>query len=148
MNFKDRLQNFMKGRYGPDDLYYFLFKLYLIIFILNLFINSNILSFIEIIIIIIELYRFLSKKIYIRSSENQIFLKMKKKILKPFRNIKRNYKDRNEWIYKKCKHCKKLLKLPIPEKRGTKTIRCPKCKKESNIFTFRQQKVELIKKKK
>lgn len=147
MKFQDKIQNFMKGRYGPDDLYYFLFKLYIVILILNLFIKSNILTYIELIIIIIVLYRFLSKKIYVRSNENKKFLKLKNKCLKPFKAIKRNYKDRNEWIYRRCKHCKKLLKLPIPNKRGKKTIKCPKCKKESNIYTFRQEKVEFIKKK-
>ena len=46
--------------------------------------------------------------------------------LKPFRNIRRNIKDK-EYIYKNCRHCKKLLKLPIPYKRGIKEVKCPKC---------------------
>ena len=148
MKIQDKIQKFMRGRYGPDNLYYFLFKVYILMFILNLFIKSTIIYYLEIILIVIIIYRFLSKKIYDRSKENQLYMKYKKKILKPLKSLKRNYKDRNEWIYKRCKYCKKLLKLPLPEKRGKKIIKCPKCKKESNIFTLRQEKVELIKNKK
>jgi len=142
------LQKFMYGRYGVDELYNFMLILYFIIFILNLFFKSNILSFLEVFIVIIALYWFFSKKIYKRSNENQKFLKLKKKVLKPFKNIKRNYKDRNEWIYIRCKHCKKLLKLPIPNKRGIKTVKCPKCKKETKMFTLREEKAEFVKSKK
>ena len=57
MKFRDRLQLFMRGRYGIDDFYNFLFKLYLILLVLNLFINSNILSVIELLIVVIIFYR-------------------------------------------------------------------------------------------
>ena len=148
MKYQNKIQKFMIGRYGPDDLYYFLFKIYIILFISNLFIKSFFISYIELILIIIILYRFLSKKTYVRAKENALYIKLKKKVLKPFKSLKRNYKDRNEWIYKRCRHCKKLLKLPLPNKRGRKTIKCPKCKKESNLFTLKQQKIEIINNKK
>ena len=148
MKFIDKLRRLMIGRYGIDDLYNFLFRLYLILFLIDIFINSKILTIIELIIVIIMFYRFLSKNIYTRQKENKEFLKLKSKVLKPFNNIKRNYKDRDYYVYKKCKYCKTTLKLPLPKKRGIQHVKCPKCKKRIKFICFRQEKVEVIKAKK
>lgn len=147
MNFSNRLRNFMKGRYGPDELYNFLFVIYIIIFCINLFVKSNIINFIEIFIIVIMFYRFFSKKIYVRSKENQKFLKIKKSFIKPFANIKRNIKDK-EHVYKRCSKCKTVLKLPLPSKRGFNKAKCPHCKNSVKLFTLKKEKVEIIIKKK
>jgi len=92
-------------------------------------------------------YRFFSKKITIRRKENEQFLKLKKKVLKPFKNIKRNYQDRDYYVYKKCKSCKSTLKLPLPPKRGIQHVKCPTCKKKFKFLCLRQEKVEVIKNK-
>ena len=146
MKFIDKLRRFMIGRYGIDDLYNFLLRLYLILFLIDVFISSKILTIIELIVVIIMFYRFLSKNIYTRQKENREYLKLKSKVLKPFNNIKRNYKDRDYYVYKKCKYCKTTLKLPLPKKRGIQCVKCPKCKKKQKFICFRQEKVEIIKK--
>ena len=138
----EKFQKFMKGRYGPDDLYKFLFKLYIALVIINLFLNSKILFIIELFIILITFYRFFSKKIYVRSNENQKFLKLKKKIMNMFKRTKT--KDK-EHIYKKCYRCKTILKLPLPRKRGFKKAKCPKCGRRIKFFTLKQEKIEIIK---
>lgn len=146
MKFSDRLRTFMKGRYGPDELYNFLFIIYIFLFIINIFIKSTIINFVECLIIIIMLYRFFSKKIYIRSRENKKFLEIKKSILKPFNNLKRNIKDK-EHVYKRCRKCKTVLKLPLPNKGGFNMAKCPHCKNRVRLFTFKKDKIEIIKKK-
>ena len=146
MKYIEKFRKFMYGRYGIDELYKFLFRLYIILIILNLFIKSSILTILEFIVLLIMFYRILSKKIYKRSNGNQIYLKLKKKFLKPFRNIRRNIKDK-EYVYKKCKHCKKELKLPIPYKKGIKEVKCPKCKKHFKCLVLKTNKVEIISKK-
>ena len=143
MNFINKLQRFMYGRYGIDDLYKFLFKVYIILLIINIFIHHYILFILETILIIIIFYRIFSKKIYKRNKENQIYLKMRNKIVQPFKNIKKKYHDKNH-IYKKCHHCNVILKLPLPESRGIKHTRCPKCKKRLTIITLKKQKIEII----
>jgi len=146
MKFIENIRKFMYGRYGFDELYKFLFRLYIILLLINLFVKSYILTILEFLVLFILFYRILSKKIYKRSNENQIYLKLKKKILKPFRNIRRNIKDK-EYVYKKCKHCKKLLKLPVPYKKGIKEVKCPKCKKHFKTLVLKTSKVEIISKK-
>lgn len=147
MKFIEKLQKFMYGRYGIDELYKFMFYLYIFLIILNWFIKSNFLFIIEILLLIIMFYRMFSKRIYKRSNENQIYLKLKKKFLKPFRNIRRSIKNK-EYIYKNCKHCKKLLKLPIPTSRGIKEVKCPKCKSTFKMLVLKKEKIEIIKKNK
>ena len=71
------------------------------------------------------------------------YLKIKKKLVKPFSNLKRNINDK-EHIYKKCKYCKTTLKLPLPSKRGIKTAKCPKCGKKVKVFTLKKEKIEII----
>ena len=63
MKFIDKLQKFMIGRYGPDELYHFLFKLYIILLIINVFfVKYIILEYIELFIVLFIFYRFFSKK--------------------------------------------------------------------------------------
>ena len=146
MNFINKIRKFMIGRYGMDDLYKFLFRLYLFLFIIDIFINSKVLTIIELIVVIIMFYRILSKNIYIRQKENWYYLKLKKEVLKPFDNIKRNIKDKDYYVYKKCKYCKTTLKLPLPKKRGIQHVKCPKCKNKLKFLCLRQEKIEVIKK--
>ena len=58
----------MYGRYGPDELYKFLFELYIVLIIINLFIRSNILNFISLLVII-----------YIHSSTKLLIINLKAK---------------------------------------------------------------------
>lgn len=146
MKFQNKLYKFIYGRYGMDELYHFLFLLYLFIIIIDLFIKSNILIIIELFILVITFYRFFSKNISKRRRENDLYLILKKKVLKPFKNIKRNYKDRNNYIYKKCNKCHTILRLPLPSKRGVKYARCPGCKERVRVFCFRKLKTEVIRK--
>ena len=143
-----KLQKFMIGRYGPDELYSFLLKLYILLFIINIFVNSKILNTIELLTVLILFYRFLSKNITRRRKENKIYLKTKEKVLKPFKNLQRNYQERDTYVYKKCFKCKTTLRLPLPSKRGIQHAKCPKCKKKISFLCLRKEKIEVIKNKK
>ena len=67
----------MIGRYGIDELYKFLFNLYLILFFPNIFLRNSIITKIEFIILFIAIYRVLSKNIKQRRKENKMFLTAK-----------------------------------------------------------------------
>lgn len=144
MKFSERLRMFMYGRYGVDELYKFLFVIYFFLIILNTIFKSNILRICELIILVIMLYRFFSKKIYVRRAENQKYIKIKNSLIKPFKNLKRNIRDK-EHVYKKCRRCKTTLKLPLPKKRGFNKAVCPHCKNKVRLFTLKKEKIEIIK---
>ena len=137
-----KIQRFMIGRYGIDELYKFLFNVYLILFFPNIFLRNSIITKIEFIILFIAIYRVLSKNIKQRRKENKLFLKVKKNVIKPFLNIKRNLQDK-EHIYKKCS-CGTTLKLPLPKKYGIKHAKCPDCKKRVAFLALKKEKIIII----
>ena len=147
MKIKNKIIKFMSGRYGVDELYKFLFILYIITLLINIFLNSSVIEIIGLILVLIIFYRVFSKNISKRYKENKEYLKIKDKILKPFKNIKRNIRDK-EHIYKQCPKCKTTLKLPVPYERGIKHTNCPKCKKRVSLLILKKQKIEIIKNKK
>ena len=148
MNRYNRFIRFMYSRYGPDDLYRFLLYVYIILFFINIYFKSYILNIMQIIMLVIMFYRFFSKNIDRRKNENYVYLKIRNFIIRPFKRfmnrVKRNYKDRHKYIYKKCKCCKTTLKLPIPFERGFKKVKCPKCGKLNKFYIFRKEKIEVI----
>lgn len=141
---KNKLENFMKNRYGIDHLYMFLFTLYFILIIINLFINSIVITILELIIVIIMFYRMFSKNKYKRSREEMIYLRLKDNIINLFKNFKVKDKDH---FYRKCKKCKTKIRLPLPSTIGFKYITCPKCKNKFKTLVLKKQKIEIIRKK-
>lgn len=140
----DKIIKFMYGRYGIDELYKFLLIFYIILLTIGLFTNNLILDLLQIFILVIMIYRVFSRKIYERSNENQQYIKIKNKILKPFTNIKLNIQDKKH-IYKKCNKCKTTLKLPLPTKIGIKHAKCPNCNNKVTLFALKKEKIEIIK---
>lgn len=147
MRFIEKIQKFMYGRSGHDDLNGFLFYIVIILATANLFLKNYIISIITLLFLLLIIFRFTSKKIYKRSNENVKFLKFKKWLIKPFKNIKRNFNDRKTYVYKKCHHCRKELRLPLPSERGLKKVKCPKCGKMNKFLVLRKLKIEVVKNK-
>lgn len=145
MRLGTKLYQFMLGRYGIDEFYYFFLYSYIVLVCFSIFLKVPYLFWVELILFVIMFYRVFSKNIARRKKENQIYLKVRRAIFKPFSNIKRNWKDRKEFIYKKCHKCKTTLRLPLPSKIGFNHVICPKCKTKLTVFCFRKEKVEIIK---
>lgn len=146
MKLLSRIQRFMNGRYGADELYKFLFGVLFIVFIVDLFIKWDYIVLIELFLMLFMCYRLFSKNIHSRRKENDAYLNIKKSIIKKFKNIKKKYNDRKYNVYVKCNKCKTTLKLPLPKKMGINHALCPECEKRLTIVSLRKQKVEVIKK--
>ena len=58
--FKDKLINFFRQRYGIDELYKFLLTMFIIIWVLNIFIRSTILYWLNLLICFFIIYTILS----------------------------------------------------------------------------------------
>ena len=121
---KQKIINFMMGRYGMDTLNQYLFYTSFIIMILNLFINSFILMLIGYILLIAMIYRCLSRKIFIRDSENRTFLAKTKGLRHNVTCIFKNFKDK-EYKYMVCPSCKRIVR--VPRNKGTIEVTCPSC---------------------
>ena len=144
---QNRLYNFLYGRYGADELYQFFLILYLVLFVVNIFLNNIIIFWIQTFIIVVTFYRMFSRNIKKRRKEDNIYLGIINKFKKKFELIGRKWNDRNTHMYKKCKHCKTVLRLPL--KKGIHTVKCPNCKERFEVKCRKDEKieVEVIKKK-
>lgn len=147
MKLLEKFRRFMYGRYGIDDLYCFLFGVCILLCLINIFIKNHIIGLLELIVFFIAFFRLFSKNISARRKENRMYLNVKEKVMKPFETIRKNWKDKDH-IYKKCRKCKTILKLPLPAKRGMKHTKCPKCQNRISFYAFKYQKIEIIKNRK
>ena len=142
-----KFYTFMKDRNGIDDLYRFCFAIFIIVSIINLFINNSILIIIELLLLIILFYRFFSKDLVKRRRENNYYVKKRKNIRDKIDLIKKRWRDRDSYIYRKCPKCKRVLRLPV--KKGVNMCKCPKCDNRFKVRCFRKERirVEVIKNK-
>lgn len=138
-NFRAKLQQFMMGRYGIDQLHYAMLAAYILFIILNVAfrryaIVSGIFYILSWLMLVLALARVFSKNINQRYAENQAFLKVWNNV-KGFFNI--NFckvRDFPQKKYAKCPHCKSTLRLP--RIRGKHTVRCPQCNNRFDIRIF------------
>ena len=113
----------------------------LVIIILNMFIGSEILRILELVVFISAIYRVLSKDRYRRSKENKKYLEIRDKVFGYFNYIKRRYRDRNTHMYKKCPKCKQRIRLPL--KKGKHIVKCPKCRERFEVKCNRNEKIKV-----
>ena len=146
MKFLNKIKNsfisFMYGRYGTDNLYSFLTVLTLILILVNLFVNSGILSLITLALVGWNLFRTMSKNTVKRQAENRLYLKVKKKLLSPFKSAKSKSskrkalseakrRDKDTHVFVKCPGCKNTLRLP--KVKGDHRVSCPCCHRSFDV---------------
>lgn len=125
MRFREKLARFMAGRYGNDQFNNFLLIATMVIIVVNVFVKSLILMLVYLLLWGWSIFRSLSRSIYKRRAENEIFLKLWNPIKNSARLARNKYRDRKTHVYKKCPKCKAVLRLP--KQKGEHTVRCPKC---------------------
>ena len=109
--------------------------------LINIFMRNKIITIIELLLIIIIIYRVLSKNIKHRRKENEIYLKFKNKIISKYNYNKKKYKDRNTHMYKKCPNCKQKIRLPL--KKGKHTVKCPNCSYKFEVKCRKDEKIKV-----
>lgn len=129
--FRDKLANFMRGRYGMDNLYYFLIALIFVLMIIYTFTRKTIFYVIELVLFIIVMFRTFSRNYNARRKENELYLSLTKPVRSFFSLFKRRVRDRNIYRYRKCPNCHQVLRLPI--RKGKNTVKCPKCGKTFEV---------------
>jgi hypothetical protein len=117
----------MQGRYGNDALNRGLLSLIVGLLIINIFLDSYILSCIMFVIWAVMIYRMFSKNIYKRYNENQKYLSYMKP-LERYKNLLEKQKDDPNHKYFRCPECKQMVR--VPRGRGKITITCPKCQRQ------------------
>lgn len=124
-NLRNRLTAFFRGRYGLDSFGYFLFAIYVILCIFNAFFGFISVQFVTLLLAIYSIWRMLSRNFWKRGQENQKYLNAKMTVKTEAKLLVDRIKYVKTARFRKCKHCKAIIKLP--NKRGKHTVKCPKC---------------------
>ena len=121
------LEDFMRGRYGVDDLSRFLLGAAVVLVILNLFLRIPLLNTLVIVIFGWIYFRMLSRQYAKRSAENQKFLSLWRKVtgLRSGFGLRSDFKTHH--VYR-CPSCGQ--KIRVPRGKGKIAITCPKCRHE------------------
>ncbi len=134
---RDKLLRFMQGRYGADGLFYFMTAVYLALVFLNIFFHSWTLHILSLAVFVLTVLRSLSRNIEKRRRENEIFMTAVNKLRARAARSRRMREQSEDYYFKKCPGCKKMLRLPRVS--GTHSTRCPACGEQFkvNIKPFR-----------
>ena len=125
MNFKEKMRNFMIGRYGQDELGKFILSLALILLVINLFVKTSVLSAVALILIFYSYYRIFSRDTSARYAENKKFLDTIEPLRRKFFTSKNKYENRKVYKYIKCPNCK--LEMKVPKGKGKIKVTCKSC---------------------
>lgn len=126
--FRQKVMQFMQGRYGADQFSKFLIYLSLILLVITLFCRNNFIYYIAVIVLFYSYFRMLSRNISKRYAENQKYLSLRYKVVGRFNWIKLRIKDSKTHKIFKCPSCSQ--KIRVPKGKGRISIKCPKCRIE------------------
>ena len=140
MKFREKLYRFMAGRYGYDKLGIALMITGFAFAFINLFVHSIIIYFLSFAPMAWEIFRSLSRNITARRKENDWFLSVTGKIKSRFSLFGKMWRDRNTYIYKRCPHCKQVMRLP--RRKGIHTVDCPSCRTEFRCRVIYEKKTQ------
>lgn len=123
-----RMNMFMRGRYGYDELFLFLSVAGFLLMLISVFPYLHFLYLLGAALLIWACVRSMSKNIYKRQMERSRYLNIKNKIMQKFRQYKRKWRDRKIYKYYKCPNCKVTVRISNPGKGRRIVITCPKCR--------------------
>lgn len=126
-NMGDKIQYFMQGRYGYDELSRFLYISGLVLLLLSCIPYLKVLYFVAFVMMICSCIRTFSRNIYKRQMERQHYLTMKNKIKQKFLLYRNAWRDRKTHKYYRCPYCKAIMRISRPGKGKTIAINCMKC---------------------
>lgn len=115
---KWKLQAFMRGRNGVDELNRVLTYAMLVVYVISLFVGSTILYYISFIGLIYITYRMLSKNLYERREENRKFMTW-------METTRIRFEQRKDYKIFKCKGCGRNIR--VPRGKGKIEVTCPMC---------------------
>lgn len=121
---RNAIQRFMYGRYGTDQLNLFLMGLYLLLYLVFMFVRVGLLYWVSFALLLVVLYRMLSRNLERRRMENVKFMKSAGPVINWF-HMRRNIRRDKEHIYFKCPNCGQQLR--VPRGKGKITVTCRSC---------------------
>ena len=118
------LRRMMYGRYGGDQLSFFLLGSSVILILLSNIPHLGFLSWVALIVLVWDLYRMLSRQIDRRRAENARFMTLAGPIIRWYKMRRTIHRDRDH-RYFRCPNCGQYLR--VPRGKGKITVNCRNC---------------------
>ena len=122
---REKLRQFMIGRYGTDGLNQFLSIASIVMLLISLITRVSLFTYVGMVLLILCYYRSLSRNISKRTEENYKYYAVKDRIRNKFSGLKDQWDNRRLYHYYRCPQCRQ--KLRVPRGRGRIQISCPRC---------------------
>ena len=118
------MAQFMAGRYGGDQLNLFLIALYLILYVIFLFTRLLVFELAGTVLLVVSLFRSLSRNLPQRRAENTRFLQIVRPIWRKWTGFRARAHDKDH-RYFKCPNCGQQMR--VPKGKGRITVHCRSC---------------------
>ena len=122
---REKLRQFMIGRYGTDGLNQFLSIASLVLLLIAIISRVNLFTYLGAALRIFCYSRTFSRNISKRTEENYKFYTLKDRVDNKFKGWKEQWANRKVYHYYRCPQCRQ--KLRVPRGRGRIQISCPRC---------------------
>lgn len=117
-----KIQEFMRGRNGVDELNRMLMYAVLIVYALSVLFRAGILYYLAFFGMLYMLYRALSKNLYVRREENRKFVTW-------METNRIKMEQRKDYKIFRCKGCGRNIR--VPRGKGKIEVTCPMCGKKT-----------------
>ena len=128
MRIRERMQSFMAGRYGTDQLSRLILWISLACLVVSMFIRLNVFYILGLVLLIYTYYRMFSRNVAKRYAENQKYLNWRYGFAVRRNKRKVHWEQRKIYRFYKCPQCRQ--KVRVPKGKGKVAITCPKCRME------------------
>ncbi len=122
---REKIRQFMMGRYGTDGLNQFLSISSIVFILLTLFTHFRLFTYVGFALLVWCYYRTFSRNIAKRTQENYQFYAIKDRLTGKVNGLKDQWANRKLYHYYRCPQCRQ--KLRVPRGRGRIQISCPRC---------------------
>ena len=132
-SFKNKLAQWLYGRYGSDALSRMIHIVVSCCLVLSFIPPLSFLSLVSAALLVVDVFRTLSRNIPARRQELQKYLAVKSKCTSTFGLWKRMWAERKTHCYFHCPQCKAMLR--VPKHRGEIVVTCPRCSAKTDKKT-------------
>jgi predicted RNA-binding Zn-ribbon protein involved in translation (DUF1610 family) len=115
---------FMYGRNGVDQLGQFTLVVYLVVWLVQLLVGWTALAVAEYLLLLLTLFRMLSRNLDRRREENARFVQAVRPVQRRWTTLRGRLRDR-EHRYFKCPNCGQQMR--VPRGKGRITVHCRSC---------------------
>ena len=125
---KEKVQRFMIGRYGFDELSKIFLGLTIALMVASMFTRNRVIYLISLVLLVYSYWRAFSRNIAKRQQENQRFLNLRYQSAVKWSKFKSRRGQKKIYRFYKCPQCQQMVR--VPKGRGRICITCPKCQAE------------------